>query len=120
MTEYAIETAKDGAKLTPHSAGGANFSNTNSRAGIVTLTSRGVPLADLAYSLRRQLGRPVTDRTGLTGTYDIDLTWATEDAPDSTLPSLFTALRKLGLRLVSAKGQVEVIAIDGIDRASEN
>ncbi|HVW09751.1 MAG TPA: TIGR03435 family protein [Bryobacteraceae bacterium] len=120
LTEYAIETGKGGAKLTPHQGDDESHSNTSSRAGIVSLSARGVPIDDLAYSLRRQLGRPVTDKTGLNGTFDIDLTWAAEEAPDSTLPSLFTALQKLGLRLVSMKGPVEVIEVEGIEKASEN
>lgn len=77
-------------------------------------------MSDLAYSLTRQLGRPVTDKTGLSGEYDFDLTWSTEEALDSTVPSVFTALQKFGLRLVSMKGPVEVIVIDGIEKASEN
>jgi uncharacterized protein (TIGR03435 family) len=39
---------------------------------------------------------------------------------DSTVPSLFTALQKLGLRLVSMKGPVEMIVIDGMEKASDN
>ncbi len=75
---------------------------------------------DLAYALRRQLGRPVTDKTGLSGEFDFVMTWATEEAPDGIVPSLFTVLQKIGLRLVSMKGQVEVVVIDGIERASDN
>jgi len=120
LTEYAIEVAKDGPKLKPHTGDGGTFSNTSLRAGIVTLKAGKVPMSDFAYSLRRQLGRPVTDKTGLSGEFDFDLMWSTEEAPDSTVPSLFTVLQKLGLRLVSMKGPVELIVIDGIDRASEN
>jgi uncharacterized protein (TIGR03435 family) len=120
LTEYALEAAKDGPKLKPHTGDGETFSNTSSRAGIVTLKAGKVPMDDFAYSLRRQLGRPVTDKTGLTGEFDFDLTWSTEEAPDSAVPTLFTALQKLGLRLVSMKGPVELIVIDGIEKASDN
>jgi len=77
-------------------------------------------MEDFAYSLRRQLGRPVIDRTGLTGEFDLDLTWSSEQAADSNEPSVFTALQKIGLRLVSMKGPVEMIVIDEVEKASEN
>jgi bla regulator protein BlaR1 len=73
-------------------------------------------------------GRTVVDKTGLTGNYDFTLKWtpkSTTDAGSATgpesLPSFFTALQEqLGLRLVSAKGQVEVIVVDDVDEPSEN
>jgi uncharacterized protein (TIGR03435 family) len=120
MTEYAIEVAKDGLRMTPDTGSDESFSNTISRSGIVNFKARKIPMDDLAYSLRRQLGRPVTDKTGLSGEFDFDLTWSTEEAVDSTVPSLFTALQRLGLRLVSMKGRVEVIVIDGIEMPSDN
>ena len=120
LTEYALEVAKDGLRLTPDTGNDETFSNTTSRSGIVTLKARKIPMDDLAYSLRRQLGRPVTDKTGLSGEYDFDLIWSTEEAPDSAVPSVFTALQKIGLRLVSMKGPVEMVVIDGMEKASEN
>ncbi|HEX3939939.1 MAG TPA: TIGR03435 family protein, partial [Acidobacteriaceae bacterium] len=42
---------------------------------------------------------PVVDKTGLTGHYDIHLSYAPADDPDLPVPSLFTALQKqLGLK----------------------
>lgn len=120
LTEYFLEVAKSGEKLRRHTGDGGTFSNTNSRGGVVTLRADKIPMSDFAYSLRRQLGRPVTDRTGLAGEFDFDLTWSNEEAVDAAAPSIFAALRELGLRLVSVKGPVELIAIDGIQKASEN
>jgi uncharacterized protein (TIGR03435 family) len=77
-------------------------------------------MSDVAYSLRRQLSRPVADKTQVSGNFDFDLTWSTADAVDGSVPSLFTALQKLGLHLVSAKGPVEMIVIDRMEKASEN
>jgi uncharacterized protein (TIGR03435 family) len=70
------------------------------------------------------LGRTVVDKTGLTGIYDIDLTWT----PDSTVastelsgPSLFTAIQEqLGLKLEAGKGPVEVIVVDSAEKPSAN
>jgi len=120
MTEYALEVDRQGLKIKTDNGIDESFSDTNSRSGIVTLKARKIPMSDLAYSLRRQLGRPVTDKTQVSGNFDFDLTWSTEDALDGSVPSLFTALQKLGLRLVSMKGPVETVVIDRIDKASEN
>jgi uncharacterized protein (TIGR03435 family) len=81
----------------------------------------------LAMALSRVTGRTVIDRTGLTGLFDYTLEFAPDatgsttagDAGpvDSSLPSLTTALQEqLGLRIESAKGPVEVLVIDRIER----
>ncbi len=71
-------------------------------------------------------GRAVQDRTGLTGRYDFVLQWgwtgglgSSGDAPDSG-PTLFSATDALGLKLVPAKGQEEVLVLDHIDHPTEN
>jgi uncharacterized protein (TIGR03435 family) len=47
--------------------------------------------------------------------------WAPLEQPDSTAPSIFTALQEqLGLKLESAKGPVEVLVIDSVQKPSEN
>lgn len=69
------------------------------------------------------VGRTVIDKTGLTATYDIDLTWAWNDDPSAgeTGPSVFTALEEqLGLKLDSAKAPLDVVVIDHLERPSEN
>lgn len=107
--------------------------------GSMTLWARAISMAQLTgmlSSLINQTGaginltntsdRPVVDQTGFAGYFDIDaMKWAAltsaapSDSPD--LPTLDTALEEtLGLRLVSAKGPVEVVVIDSIDRPSEN
>jgi uncharacterized protein (TIGR03435 family) len=70
--------------------------------------------------------RPIVDRTGFTGYFDIkDLTWAplgdasADSAPDA--PSLIGAMEKtLGIKLVPAKDHIEVLVIDHIENPSEN
>jgi uncharacterized protein (TIGR03435 family) len=66
-------------------------------------------------------GRPVIDKTGLTGIYSYKLDWANEAGTDSELPSLSVALQEqLGLRLEPAKGDSDVIIIDRVERPSQN
>jgi uncharacterized protein (TIGR03435 family) len=91
-------------------------------------------------SREAEIGRTVIDETGLKGKYDRTLKWTPdvstpiskendEDSqapgnavpPDSTGPSLFTAIQEqLGLKLKAKKAPVEVLVINHIDRPSEN
>jgi uncharacterized protein (TIGR03435 family) len=89
----------------------------------------GMPLSVFANGISGQLGRMVIDRTGLTGNWDFELTFAPErplgalppgvELPpvDPNAPTLFTAVQEqLGLKLESAKGPVEVWVIDSIEK----
>jgi uncharacterized protein (TIGR03435 family) len=101
--------------------------------GIGSISMVGRPLAQLLNSLSSILGRPVVDRTGLTGTFDINLTWTPEQmAPAFSVtgeptaapadgPSIFTAIREqLGLKLVSQKGAADVLVVDRAEHPVEN
>jgi uncharacterized protein (TIGR03435 family) len=73
-------------------------------------------------------GRLVIDKTGLSGRFAFNLTWTPDQIPtvapppgippvDPNGPSLVTALQEqLGLKLESAKGPVEVLVIDSVER----
>ena len=77
--------------------------------------------------LGRVTGRPVFNRTGVTGKWDFLLTFtpdglqrATEPLPTDA-PDLFTALREqLGLKLESATGPLPMFIIDRIEPPTEN
>jgi uncharacterized protein (TIGR03435 family) len=105
--------------------------------GLVTMDSLGITMELLAndVQLTRALGRPIADKTGLNGQYDIHLQFAPEapaaaasnevNAPlNSPLvqsgPSIFEAFQRLGLKLEPGKGSVEVLVIDHVERPSEN
>ena len=84
-------------------------------AGAVTGT--GVSVAQLARNLMGAVGRMIVDETGLTGAYDLELTFAPEPAPDSAAASLFTALQEqLGLKLEPGRAPVQVLVIDRAER----
>jgi uncharacterized protein (TIGR03435 family) len=77
----------------------------------------GYPLSLFANGLSLNVGRAVLDRTGLTGNWAFELTYAPEPSPDSDAPGLFTAIQEqLGLKLESTKGPVEVLVIDSVAR----
>jgi uncharacterized protein (TIGR03435 family) len=86
----------------------------------------GVPMGQLAPLVSLVVGRPVVDRTGLTGTYDLELRFSGDPvaggpAPDPAAPSIFTALQEqLGLKLDAEREIVDVLVIDRIDRPTEN
>jgi uncharacterized protein (TIGR03435 family) len=89
-------------------------------------TSRTQPLAAILGPLQSLTGRPVVDRTGLTGRFNMDLEWTTSgdlsvtaggDASQGTGLSLFTALQEqLGLKLEPSRGPFEVVVVDTIER----
>ena len=111
------------------------FSNATMDGLNRSLDGKGVSIAAMAKTLSRtytsMLGRNVIDGSGLSGTFDIHLTWAMDSVdaragaidstPDLAGPSILTALREQpGLKLESTKGPVEVLVIDHIERPSDN
>jgi uncharacterized protein (TIGR03435 family) len=86
----------------------------------------GSSLDEFRGFLSRVTGRPVLDRTGLTGKWDFLLNYTPPDlllagAPPAESPDLFTALREqLGLKLESTTGPVEMFVIDRLEPPSEN
>jgi bla regulator protein BlaR1 len=84
-------------------------------------------IQDLTDTLSGAMDRPVLNRTGLTGEFDITLQYDRDIDPDiddfgSTFgPSMMkTFERELGLKFEGTKGPVEVLVIDHIERPSEN
>ena len=76
-------------------------------------------MSTVAQALSGAAGRPVLDRTGLTGRYDISVDWAS--SPDVDSVSVFTAVQEqLGLRLESTTAPLDVVVIEGVERPSEN
>jgi uncharacterized protein (TIGR03435 family) len=132
---YELVVAKGGSKMKlsddqtpvqPPQRGGEPPARRNGiRTGRGDLEAAGIQFAIFVNVLSQQLGRPIVDKTGLTGFYDFRLQWTPQLAQqadsDSSGPTIFTALQEqLGLRLESAKGPVEVLVIDSVQKPSEN
>jgi bla regulator protein BlaR1 len=93
---YALIIAENGAKL-QQAKPGDTYANGikgpnghpggpgNVRMGRGTLTGQALSMADFVRALSDQLGRPVLDKTGLTGRYDLNLQWTPDD---SQLPNV--------------------------------
>ncbi len=106
------------------------------RLGASMLQGTGAELKNVASLLSRVLGRTVIDKTGLSGMYNIQAEWTPEagqplqgpppqgpagDRAAETGPSIYTAFQEqLGLKIVSAKGLVEMIIVEKAERPSEN
>jgi len=119
---YALVIGKNGPTLKqdPDPATQSGI-NTNKGAHQGRMIGTNEPLSILASNLGNQLARIVVDKTGLPGKYDWTLVWDPDPGPDSTDPSIFTALQEqLGLKLDSQKGPAETLVIDSANHPSEN
>jgi len=125
---YELVVDKNGPKFQPSKieAGqkGANglsagSLHTNNHDGNADMASTAVPIASLVNVLSRQTERIVVDQTGLTGRYDLNLTWSRDDgstpASEQNSPSILTAIQEqLGLRLRPAKLPVGTFVVDHV------
>lgn len=136
VSVYNLVIAKNGSKLKEPAdpaapSGGVRVSGTS---GGMMWTGQGTEIGAIMGQLSYAAGRPVYDETGLTGRYDFTLKYAPDTlsaraveanaggAPGlDILPPLAQALEEqLGLNLVSAKGKMDVIVIDHVERPSPN
>ncbi len=85
-----------------------------------------VSMGSLTPLLTNWVGKPVQDRTGLTGRYDFRLQRpalggpSAQPAEGDPRPSIPSALEDLGLKLESGRGSVETLVIDRVERPSDN
>jgi uncharacterized protein (TIGR03435 family) len=107
---------------------GAGEMNSNSGSGQTRLIAKGIELSSMAAFLTNQSDRPVIDRTGLKGRYNIELTWTDDRGPspdngssEAERPGLFTALKEqLGLKLQPGKGLVPTLVVDRLEQPTKN
>lgn len=137
---YSLVVAKSAAKLKTHADApdGKDEPTVSGRfsGGKASLTASKTSMPKLADMLGDHMDRTVVDNTRLRGNYDFKLEWS-QDHPGEPIgasvlgsveeslglsgPTIFTALEEqLGLKLESAKGAVEVIMIDGAEKAAGN
>jgi uncharacterized protein (TIGR03435 family) len=119
---YNLVVDKSGPKLRPLAKGEASRCARDNSV-ICGMTST----AQLANYLKIFAGRPVMDKTGLDGRYDVLLDFDTYSSRGQTppadydKPSLEKALQEqLGLRLVPDKMQLPVLIVESIQRPTEN
>ena len=123
MPVYELIVAKGGPKLkaaTPDEGRGAHML----MDGHGKIDCANATLAGLPGILNREVGRPVLDKTGLTGKYTFTVEYVPESAvatDQSGGPSIFTAIEEqLGLKLQPAKAPMDVVVIDSIEQPAAN
>jgi uncharacterized protein (TIGR03435 family) len=135
--DYELVVAKGGPKFKPAGEDdpgiikgkdgqmmkGSGFSFTTGKAVAQQMTLDA--LASI-LSQSQDVGRPVMDKTGLTGKYTFTLNWMPQWSTSSGMkmaaraedaPSVFSALEDdLGLKLVSSMGMEETLIVDAVSR----
>jgi uncharacterized protein (TIGR03435 family) len=114
----------------------------------VSIDVKGTSLVSLLGVLQIYMDRPIINKTGMTGLYDVKMRFSPErtrtapvapvaanapppatgqttpptaaDPSGTSGPSIFTAIQELGLKLESAKGPLDVLVIDSVQRPTEN
>jgi uncharacterized protein (TIGR03435 family) len=107
----------------------------------VSIDMTHMSLASLSNILRGYTDRPIVNKTGITGLYDVKLHFSPERGPTPgsaqppaagqaapvaadpsgiSGPSIFTAIQELGLKLESSKASLDVLVIDSVQKPSEN
>jgi uncharacterized protein (TIGR03435 family) len=139
---YALTLGKGGPKMHKNDSSGSEHPGprTPSRAigterGSGDLVFKNESMSDFAWALTRMAGigdRVVVDDTGLKGTYDFELKFSRDRAPQTGIdghepaarledPTIFSALQEqLGLKLESRKGPVEFLVLEHVEKPSEN
>jgi uncharacterized protein (TIGR03435 family) len=97
--------------------------------------SRAVDMADVVSYVENWADRPLVDKTGIKGLYHIETTpWQPMDLrssppPPATkqdgievadLPTIFEVFEKLGLKIETQRGQLEMYVIDHVEKPSAN
>jgi bla regulator protein blaR1 len=83
-----------------------------------------VTMTEFADMLALQTDRPIIDRTGLPGAFEISLHWAAENSPAgdaSAEPSIYTAVEEqLGLRLEPRRAPLQYLFVEHVEKPSAN
>jgi len=103
---------------------------------VITMRAGGQAIASLVRTLSSSLNRHVIDRTGLEGLYDFELQYSMAGqaglsttapggstapaAPIDDGPTMFDAVRELGLKLEAERGPVDHLVIDSVERPTED
>jgi bla regulator protein BlaR1 len=125
LPTYDLVVAKGGIKFKEVAKDAPDDKRDSMSVNNTVLTAYGVPMESLTKMLEGPTERDVIDKTGLTGSYDLNLKWRrdqdTPSAEDDAVPGLFAALEEqLGLKLQSSRGPTKTLVVDHIETATEN
>lgn len=139
---YDLVVAKNGPKFKEADPNAIDIGRMSMRIdqGKWVIDARGAQVIALARNLAQFAGRPVFDKTGLTGRYDIKLEFAREQPLSAAAPAggaagsgpdlpadpaggltITAALEEqLGLKLVPTRGPMMVVVIEHVDKPDVN
>lgn len=128
---YELLVEKDGHKLEPASDAATSRTAYRMGGGRGGVDGTSVPAQNIALILSARIGRPVADKTGISGRFNFKLDWipalgepgaiTRPGAPELVGPSIFTAVKEqLGLRLEAVKSPMEVMIVEKVERPPEN
>jgi bla regulator protein BlaR1 len=123
MPIYSLVIAKGGPKIQQSKDDGSGVQiDADDQHPIL---ARNISMSQFAGALSRlqDIDRPVIDRSGLQGAFNISLDFAPLDAnsADSTGPAIVTAMQEqLGLKLEPDKAPADIFVIDHVEEPSAN
>jgi uncharacterized protein (TIGR03435 family) len=134
-----IPAGQRGSPFDPNNPAQRGFVGISFSLSGVTLRGSTVPISSVLGTLQRYVGSPIIDKTDLTGLFDFTLRFSQEGlvnfdgmplaSPDTVIPpclvidrapTLFTAIQEVGLKLEAAKGPVEILVVDSVQKPTEN
>jgi uncharacterized protein (TIGR03435 family) len=137
LSAFVLTVAKDGPKLKPGQPNGNlhGIGMQPAPTGALMFANNAPIPAFTSFLQSLVFDRPVVDQTGLTGRYDMTVTFTPDDSlfnghplgfpkPADGVepaPGFFDAIQQqLGLKLTAEKTQVDVLAIDHVEKPSAN
>ena len=127
LPTYELQVANNGPRLTatattppPPTFHGEQVVSvrTQMEGGVGNIVMQNAPPGALAGFLAMQLDRPVIDKTGIKGNYDMNLRWVTgQDKKENIAEALE---QQLGLKLEPREGPVDLLAVTQIEKPEED
>jgi len=129
MKSYALVVGKGGLKLTPAETGPPDGAESGDLrvylSDPVQFRFKAASMDSFARELWHCLGQPVLNTTNLAGYFDISITASLEsmpgaphsaNAPPSAAPSIFDAVKALGLALEPRRAPVRFLVVDSAEK----
>ena len=128
MPAFVLTAIKRRFHLAPVEKGDHCGTRSNGDARGIKFTGTCLSMADFAAFAANRLDLPVSDQTHVEGLYTFSLEWsrdglrtvASGEANLDGLPSFFTAIEQIGLKLESRKAPVDILVVDSAERPTEN
>jgi len=128
MPAFVLTAIKRRFHLAPGEKGDHCGTRSNGDARGTKFTGTCLSMADFAAFAANRLDLPVSDQTHVDGLYTFSLEWsrdglrtdASGEANLDGLPSFFTAIEQIGLKLESRKAPVDILVVDSAERPTEN